>query len=285
MAEAKRRAGAFVSVTAKRRRMASRIDRKMKQLDALGLLEVEILPEMAHYMSDFHHLMMNTSGPEMDALCEEYAGFFRFAKILETVASGIASGKIKVPGGRTVNKEHKLAAAIDQRVRQLEAQGVDNAALLEKMVGHILDLQWLWSTVSDEKLAFLCREYPGLYRYGMLMEEAAEAESKKAKTAYGHLPELPDSVKATVAQLLTDGATLERGLQTILDEQGQRDMWLEIEVMEGHYEHWVAQFAGLTNELRAANVPEESRTMMKQIFEPMAQRINHLHGQVFAKQN
>ncbi|MDD1634869.1 MAG: hypothetical protein LUQ06_00865, partial [Methylococcaceae bacterium] len=69
MAEAKRRAGAFVSVTAKRRRMASRIDRKMKQLDALGLLEVEILPEMAHYMSDFHHLMMNTSGPEMDALC------------------------------------------------------------------------------------------------------------------------------------------------------------------------------------------------------------------------
>jgi len=25
--------------------------------------------------------------------------------------------------------------------------------------------------------------------------------------------------------------------------------------------------------------------MMKQIFEPMAQRINHLHGQVFAKQN
>ena len=274
-----------MSVTAKRRRMASRIDRKMKQLDALGLLEVEILPEMAHYMSDFHHLMMNTSAPEMDALCEEYAGFFRYAKILETVASGIASGKIKVPGGRTVNKEHKLAAAIDQRVRQLEAQGVDDAALLEQMVGHILDLQWLWSTVSDEKLAFLCREYPGLYRYGMLMEEAAEAESKKAKNAYGHLSELPDSVKATVAQLLTDGATLERGLQTILDEQGQRDMWLEIEVMEGHYEHWVAQFAGLINELRAANVPEESRTMMKQIFEPMAQRINHLHGQVFAKQN
>jgi len=265
--------------------MASRIDRKMKQLDALGLLEVEILPEMAHYMSDFHHLMMNTSGPEMDALCGEYAGFFRYAKILETVVSGIASGKIKVPGGRTVNKEHKLAAAIDQRVRQLEAKGVDDAALLKQMVGHVLDLQWLWSTVSDEKLAFLCREYPGLYRYGMLMEEAAEAESKKAKTAYGHLPELPDSVKATVAQLLTDGATLERRLQTILDEQGQRDMWLEIEVMEGHYEHWVAQFAGLTNELRAANVPEESRTMMKQIFEPMAQCINHLHGQVFAKQN
>jgi hypothetical protein len=285
MAKAKRRAGSSVSLTVEHRRMAARIDRKMKQLDALGLLEVEILPEMAEYMPDFHHLMMNTSGPEMDALCEEYAGFFRYAKILETVASGIASGKIKVPGGRTVNKERKLAAAIDLRVQQLEAKGLDDTALLEQMIGHILDLQWLWSTVSDEQLAFLCREYPGLYRYGMLMEEAAEAESKKAKTAYGHLPELPDSVKATVAQLLTDGATLERGLQTILNEQGQRDMWLEIEIMEGHHEHWVAQYAGLANESRDANVPEESHAMLKQIFEPMSQRINHLHGQVFAKQN
>ena len=57
MAEAKRRAGASMPVTAKRRRMAARIDRKMKQLDALGLLEVEILPEMAYYMSDFHQLL------------------------------------------------------------------------------------------------------------------------------------------------------------------------------------------------------------------------------------
>jgi len=47
----------------------------------------------------------------------------------------------------------------------------------------------------------------------------------------------------------------------------------------------VAQFAGLANESRATNVPEESRAMMKHIFEPMSQRINHLHGQVFAKRS
>jgi hypothetical protein len=55
--------------------------------------------------------------------------------------------------------------------------------------------------------------------------------------------------------------------------------------MEGYHEHWVAQFDGLANELRVANVPEESRAMMKHIFEPMSQRINHLHGQVFAKRS
>jgi uncharacterized protein (DUF111 family) len=62
-------------------------------------------------------------------------------------------------------------------------------------------------------------------------------------------------------------------------------MCLEIEVMEGHHEHWVAQFAGLADVLRVAHVPKESHAMMMHIFEPMAQRINHLHGQVFAERS
>jgi hypothetical protein len=267
-----------------RRRMAARIDKKIKQLDALGLLEVEILPEMADNMPDFHHLLMNAPHSELDSLYEEFTGFYRFAKILETVASGIASGKIKVPGGRVVNKEHKLAEAIDIRVRQLEANGVSDAGLMEQMVGHLLDLQWLWSTLSDEKLMYFCREYPGLYRYGTLMEEAAVAESKKASTSYGHLPEFPDSIKAIVSRLLTDGATLEREFQVILDGQAQqRDMWVEIEVMAGCHEHWVSRFSGLTDELRVSNVPQESVKIMKQVFEPMAQRIDQLHSRVVAK--
>ena len=99
------------------------------------------------------------------------------------------------------------------------------------------------------------------------------------------LAALPESVKPMVAQLLTDGATLERGLQTILDGRGRRDPWVEIEVMAGYYEHWMAQVAGLTDACRVARVPWESHAMMMRIFEPMAQRINHLHGQVFEKGN
>ncbi len=65
-----------------------------------------------------------------------------------------------------------------------------------------------------------------------------------------------------------------------------RPLFLQIEVMEGYHEHWVAQFAGLTNELRVTSVPEESRAMMKRIFEPTSsQHINPLHGQVFAKRS
>jgi hypothetical protein len=33
----------------------------------------------------------------MDVLCERYNGFYRFAKLLENLAQGIADGSIPVP--------------------------------------------------------------------------------------------------------------------------------------------------------------------------------------------
>lgn len=285
MGEARRRARLSVPETEAHRRVASRIDAKIRQLEARGLIEVEILPAMADDMPDFHRLVRTVPGAEMDALCAEFTGFYRFAKILETLASGIASGKIQVPGGRTVNEEHRLAAAIDLRVRQLEAQGMRGAALLEHMVGHILDLQRLWSTTSDETLAFLCREYPGLYRYGILMEEAAEAENKKAATAYGHVPELPASLKTPVAQLLTKGAALERGFQTVLDAREPCDMWVEIYILEDQFQEWTAQRASLSDAFRSTNMPEEAYGILMLVFEPMAQRIDQLHRRVIAKRH
>ncbi|MDD2800074.1 MAG: hypothetical protein PHC94_04820 [Methylobacter sp.] len=73
----------------------------------------------------------------------------------------------------------------------------------------------------------------------------------------------------------------ERSLQTILDEQGRRDMWVERKVMAGHYAHWFKQFGGLADALQAANVPQASQTLMRALFEPIAQRLQQLHGQVF----
>jgi hypothetical protein len=159
MREAKRRAQvAAASITEEHRCIASRVDERMMLLDAAGLDEVvEIIAAMVDYMSDFHRLITEISGPAMNSLCSEFAGLYRYAKTVETIASGIASGKIKVPGGRAHSEEHRIAAAIDQRVRQLEAKGVSDEALPEHMVGYMLDLQRLWSTTSDELLASLCR--------------------------------------------------------------------------------------------------------------------------------
>ena len=58
MGEARRRTRLSVPETEAHRRVASRIDAKIKQLEARGLVEVEILPAMAEDMRDFHRLMV-----------------------------------------------------------------------------------------------------------------------------------------------------------------------------------------------------------------------------------
>ena len=50
---------------------------------------------MFDYMLGFKRLMDISEPDTMDELCRQFAGFFRYAKILEMVAAGIQSGAIK----------------------------------------------------------------------------------------------------------------------------------------------------------------------------------------------
>ncbi|CAD6882416.1 hypothetical protein [Methylomonas albis] len=166
--------------------IVARIDARIQQLDALGLSEFEIKTEMADLIADFHTVLSQATPRENEALCAEFAGFQRFAKIMQTLATPMAIDSQEVSGGLPSERVDKVAAAINQRVLQLEAQGIDGAELLKQMVGHILNFQWLWTTVSDAKLAQLCHQYPGLYRYGQQMEKAAAIENQKKKDALSH---------------------------------------------------------------------------------------------------
>jgi hypothetical protein len=58
-------------------------------------------------------------------------------------------------------------------------------------------------------------------------------------------------------------------------------MWLEIEIMETKYECWMNLFAEFPDQLRKANVSEESLSIMLKTFTPMSKRINKLYNQVF----
>jgi hypothetical protein len=53
--------------------------------------------DMADYLPAFKRLMDTSTGDDMDQLAARYAGFYRYAKILEAVAAGIRSGNIVVP--------------------------------------------------------------------------------------------------------------------------------------------------------------------------------------------
>ena len=114
------------------------------------------------------------------------------------------------------------------------------------------------------------------------MEAAVVAQAKQPANAYSHL-QLPDSLKVLVSKLLLIGTTLEGDLQSVIDATGQRDMRMEIELLEEHHRNWTAHWTSLPDALRATPIPEESRVLMTQLFEAMAQRINHLHGQIAEK--
>jgi len=76
--------------------IASRIDAKVQRLVADGADDVAIFVEMSDDMPVFKRLL-DSGHPTMDALCLRFGGFYRYAKILEMIATGIASGEIQVP--------------------------------------------------------------------------------------------------------------------------------------------------------------------------------------------
>lgn len=84
-------------MTSKQLRIASKIDFAMQALARTGKDDMTVFAEMAEHMMDFKWLMDIAKPGVMNELCRRFAGFFQYAKILETVAAGIQSGAIAVP--------------------------------------------------------------------------------------------------------------------------------------------------------------------------------------------
>jgi hypothetical protein len=84
--------------TQKHQQQAQTIDGFVNTIEQQGGGDIELLaagfPEQT---TTFKELLDTTTHEQMDALCERYPGFYRFAKLLETVAQGIQDGTLDVP--------------------------------------------------------------------------------------------------------------------------------------------------------------------------------------------
>lgn len=69
-----------------------------------------------------------------------------------------------------MEENRKIAAMIDERVRQLTRQAVKDIVQVNRMLGYMPALPRLWISASDEELAALFDAYPGFVRYVWLME-------------------------------------------------------------------------------------------------------------------
>ncbi len=91
----------------------------------------------------------------------------------------------------SMNEFRRLAAKIDQHMQQLSAQGVnDEPTIINRMMGYVPDLHTIWIGTSDDQLIALSQEFPGFYRYALIMEEEFETERNKASRPYDGMASL-----------------------------------------------------------------------------------------------
>jgi len=57
----------------------------------------QLLQTTYDYMDAFKRVMDSSTRVQMDYLCQQYDGFYRYAKLLETIAQGITDGVIDTP--------------------------------------------------------------------------------------------------------------------------------------------------------------------------------------------
>ena len=178
-----------------------------------------------------------------------------------------------------------IAAAIDERVRQLAAQGVSDSALVDQMMGYMQPLQRLWNATTDDELDALCTAYPGFVRYATLMEEL----SKQLRSGVGvpdHIRELDqysDSMKVAIETALGAGTEFEQALQAQIDAAGTRGAARtavpggkrDLAALE---QRWSAGRAALLAAVQAARLPESARVLVEQGLDQLAERIARLQA-------
>ena len=78
-------------------KLAETIHNYVKHIQSQGGGDEKLLETMADYMPMFKRILDEGMPGDLNALCEQFDGLFRFAKLLELLAGGIADGIIDVP--------------------------------------------------------------------------------------------------------------------------------------------------------------------------------------------
>jgi hypothetical protein len=169
----------------------------------------------------------------------------------------------------------QIDAAINLRVRQLEAQGITGIALANHMIGHLQDLHRIYNTTSDRTLRDLCRRFPGFECYARLMEEVSEQNQAMVAAGthpYGDLPELPEPLKASLLHVMRAAAELEREFQAAVDG-GQDDQAERLTAMR---RRWADDLRNLVHEFRSSDLPLRTQALVQQAVKGVAERIERM---------
>ncbi len=178
-----------------------------------------------------------------------------------------------------MNEFRRLAAKIDQHMQQLSAQGVSEThAVINRMMGYVPDLHRIWVGTSDQQLMALSHEFPGFYRYALIMEEASEAERNKASRAYDGMAEFSEEHKQRAAQLLATAANLERGYQAFRGSGNLQVFQLQVNELGRLHRQWLSDLGSFKSSLCEQSVEPKALEYVNEAFGRLAERIRQLAG-------
>jgi hypothetical protein len=179
----------------------------------------------------------------------------------------------------SMNEFRRLAAKMDQHMQQLAAQGVNDApAIIHRMMGYVPDLHQIWVGTADDQLIALSNEFPGFYRYALIMEEAAEAERHKVSRPYDGMAQFSGPHKQRAAQLLATAATLERGYQAFLGSGNLPVVQPQVHEMDQLHQQWLSDLETFKSSLRAQGAEPMALEYVNEAFGRLAERIKKLAG-------
>jgi len=86
-----------MSLSQQQKALIVRVDKKVKMLLANGGNDETLLVEVLELMPEVKILLDSVPTKEIELYFYEYNGFYRYLKVLEHVAQGLAAGQITVP--------------------------------------------------------------------------------------------------------------------------------------------------------------------------------------------
>ena len=179
----------------------------------------------------------------------------------------------------SMNESRRLAAKMDQHMQQLAAQGVNDVpAIINRMMGYVPDLHKIWVGTADDQLIALSNEFPGFYRYALIMEEAAEAERNKVSRPYDGMAQFSEQHKQLAARLLATAATLERGYQAFLGSGNLQVVQPQGNEMDKLHQQWLSDLETFKSALRAQGAEPMALEYVNEAFGRLAERIKKLSG-------
>ena len=122
----------------------------------------------------------------------------------------------------------------------------------------------------------LSSEFPGFYRYAFIMEEAFEAERRKASRPYDQAPELPEHHKRTMEAILTNSATLERGYQAFLQSGCPATLRPQVVELNRLHRTWLADIAAFTHTLKEEGASVQTLEYLEIAMAQMTGRVADL---------